>query len=404
MTVATVVKTVGSGGAFSTQQLAEDGAPVGLTTAEKWNAGTFVGTFQAGETVTGVGLTAGKFLDSDGATYVTFGIVTGNSATLVTLTGSTSGATCVVSSKTDTGIIWEAQSKNQGFSVAGNVLTISGSTSSSTCYKHFTTEAGASFADNSAIALRYNTANGAYIVDTGSYSTTVIVSEDYARLSKLQIRQSTTSGGGSPSNTVTLKVNNDGCIIDRCILSSNSNSEGVILGGGTATELKNSLVMRESGSLATGGSPTVLVNSGAKLTNVTLANFGVSGSYGVGVNYSPTSVLVNVYAGGFNHGFSVGGSNPTFTNCQTSDANGFTGVTTGVAFNTTQFNNVTFATADLKIPSGSALVAAGSSSGATPDIFGTTRPQGGTWDVGCFEYAAPVSPPVSSGAYFTMNF
>ena len=147
MTAVTVVKTIGSTGVFSTPQLWEDGAPANLTTSNNWSAGTFVGTFTQGEVVTGTGITGGKFLDSDHSTYITFDTTT-TPGVGITVTGSTSLATCVLSGSANVGVIWQGQCQNQEFFGTTVRLTIGGSTSSSTAYKEFTTVAGASFRDN----------------------------------------------------------------------------------------------------------------------------------------------------------------------------------------------------------------------------------------------------------------
>lgn len=195
MAVETVVKTVGATSrVFATLALWEAGAPDTLTTAERWSAGTFVGTFVQGETVSGTGLTAGKFLDSNGSSYVTFGITTGNSATLVTLTGTTSGATCVVSSKTHTGIIWRGECYNDaefgGAVGITPVCYINGVTTSSTCYMELTAAAGQSFQDSAGVrsnALKYNQSNGVAVRKTDAYESVIKDGIDYTRISRLQL-------------------------------------------------------------------------------------------------------------------------------------------------------------------------------------------------------------------------
>lgn len=190
MAVVTIVKTIGTSQDFATLQNWNDGAPADLTTIERWNAGTFVGTFQQGEALSWTGGT-GKMLDTDGATYITFGITTGNTASLATITGGTSLATCIGSAKTFTGGIWQGKCALQEFSTSGINVTINGSTDSTTCYKDLTTKAGASFQDNTprSVALTYNISNGAAIKRTGGYGNGVIrQQEPNVHISKLQVR------------------------------------------------------------------------------------------------------------------------------------------------------------------------------------------------------------------------
>jgi hypothetical protein len=84
----------------------------------------------------------------------------------------------------------------------------------------------------------------------------------------------------------------------------------------------------------------------------------------------------------------TGGATPTYTTCLTNVASPPSGCTT-TTYNTSAFVNITNATRDYRIPSGSALIGAGTvdSINAAFDIVGT--PRGATNDVGCWQYKAP---------------
>lgn len=391
---AIIVKTVGTSSRnFSTLQLWEDGAPANLTTCDRWTANTFTGTFQQGETVTGTGLTAGKFLDGNGSTYVVFEIVTGNTATLVTLTGSTSLATCMVSTKTDTDAIWQGQCyKDTTFSGAGPLLTIAGTTTSTTAYKELTTGAGQSFIDNANVqtnALKYNTANGVAITSTGAYGggATILATENNARISKLQVEK--TANSACISNNAT---NVTGVIVDFCILEGQGLSSPVLgnPGGGAGWKARNCLIVARASS--TPGN-IVTLQDGLSIYNCTLISSVVVATVAFTGNYG-TPIVEN--CGFFNiAGVKTGTNTPTYTTCYTNVSSPPTGCTT-VTYDTSTgsgFQNITDSTRDFRIKSGSALLNVGTtdSTNAATDIAGTSRPQGASYDVGAWEL-------VSSGA------
>jgi hypothetical protein len=215
---ATVTKSIGTASrTYSDIATWESGAPADLTTSERWTAGTFAGTFTQGEQVTGVGLTDGKFLDSDQSSYVVFGIITGNSATLVTLTGTSSGATCVVATKTDTGIVWKGEIYNDSELSSASGIAIIGSTVSASAYKELTVAAGNSFVDHAnklTNPLRYNQSVGAGLVMTGThFDGELTIAETGARLSRMQINR---TGGGSTQAVQV--VSGTGQIVRNCII------------------------------------------------------------------------------------------------------------------------------------------------------------------------------------------
>lgn len=238
MTVATVIKTVGpSGRNFSTVDTWCDAAPADLTTSERWTAGTFGGgnggVFIQGETVTGTGLTTGKFLDSDGSTYVTFGISSGNSNTLVTLTGSSSLATCIVAAKTDTGIIWKGESDG---TLSGGNITIPSTTTSTTCYFWLRPASGQAFNDNGPVALRYNTANGTALAFNSFNALGISFNQKNVLVEDMQMQY-------TPGSPVTVFAAVNSMIMRRCIVENTQNTSFFDVNSSSGSEVTNCLLI-----------------------------------------------------------------------------------------------------------------------------------------------------------------
>ena len=386
MAVTTVAKTIGTTGTFSTLQLWEDGAPANLTTSNNWTAGTFVGTFTQGEVVTGTGITGGKLLDTDGSTYITFGTTT-TPAAGITITGSTSGATCVISGAANVGVIWQGQCQNQTFSGASLLLTFSGSTSSSTAYKHLTTVAGASFRDNANVqtnALHYNTANGVAITQSGINNETITTSEGAVRLSGLQIA-ATGTGGRAFTDTAGGVGTYDFNIFEGTYVGTSA-TLGVISTTNTKT-VRNCLVIQRATAadhiVGTGTSSTAYTNctfvAPDDLATAPTSIF-LSGASG-----SVTAKNCSMFAGDSTKAIKAGSATFTFTTCY-SDISGTTGVTQTTYGN--EFQNVNDATRDFRLVTGAAGKDTGTtdSTNAANDIAGTARPSGSAYDVGCWEF------------------
>ena len=378
MAVATITKTIGSTGRnFSTMQSWEDGAPVDLTTSEKWTAGTFSGTFQQGEIVTGTGLTEGKFLDSNQSSYVTFGIVTGVSTTVTTLTGSTSGATCVLSAKTDTGVIWRGEMYNDSvFTVSNTGLTVAGSTASSTTYKELTVAAGQSFIDVGSRALRYISGSGVSIEGTGSYTQTLVSTENYFRVSRIQVKTSSTGAYGP------FDFSGTGVRLEKAIFENSGNSSAFSLMDFTGEFITNVLFVR-----VPTGVTCVRIDGGAAVQNCMVVRpGGGSTATGFATNYSGSTVYKNCSAFGFTTAAASSGTAPTYNNCYSDVASPPTGWTGSIAFSTATFNSITSGSENYRLVSGSALLDVGTTaSNASTDIFDISRPQGSAYDIGPHE-------------------
>eukprot|EP00919_Chromeraceae_sp_WS-2016_P077312 GHVR01183027.1.p1 GENE.GHVR01183027.1~~GHVR01183027.1.p1 ORF type:complete len:400 (+),score=48.82 GHVR01183027.1:705-1904(+) len=381
MAVATLVKTIGtSSRQYSTLQAWEDAAPADLTTAEQWSAGTFTGTFTAGETVTGIGLTAGKFLASDGSSYVAFGIVTGNSATLVTLTGSTSGATCVVSTKTHTGIIWRGEAYNDSeFTAAVNV---SGSTMSASCYAELTVAAGQSFIDQAGVrsnALYYNQSLGVgQKVGTGF----LVQIPQYAKFSRFQC-QKTSGSGGVCGSLGTVKD----CLLTATTSIAIFNSTGAV-GGLWINCLGVQTNTAGNGTGVSSSTPTTFIGCGLiRTSNRTAAGTGWSATASAGGGH----IMQSCYS--FGYSTCASASNWDTTNSKynaTEQSSGLPGTNNqhSVTYNaTTPFAQADgTGTLDLRSIASTTLAANGflDATNAPLDISGYTRtatPTIGPWEI-----------------------
>ncbi len=383
----TIIRTIGTGQQFSTPQLWEDGAAANYTTAEKSPAGTFVGTFVQGETLSFVGSgAAGKFLDSDQSSYVSYGLTSGNPATSDVVTGATSGATAILSSGTPTatGLVWRGEQLNEEIAQANAILVFNGATTSSTAYPFLTTQAGASFRDNANVqtnALRYNTSNGAGYRTTGNAQDCVTISDDNVDISNMQLKQDGTGalaldvfGGASgeyeflicegsyTGTSVAIGVcSMRGTLMNSLFILRASAADHVVTSNTASPNVYNCTIAAPD-DLAT--APTRVIHSGASGT-CNCQNCGL-------------------FAGDSTKAIKGGSATFTFTTCY-SDISGTTGVTQCTYSN--QFQNVNNATRDYRLKAGADMIDNGTtdSTHAAIDIAGTARPQGPAYDVGCWE-------------------
>ena len=398
MTVYTVVKTIGTASRqYSTLQAWEDAAPADLTTAEKSACTTFAtAAFVVGETLNFVGSGAvGKLLETDSTgvgtgTYMVYGITSGDPATGDVITGASSTATCTLTSGTtpDIGVIWQGRAYNDSaFTGTSTVLTITGSTSSATCYKELTTATGQSFIDHATVTtnpLFFDATKGVSITHSGVYTgASVAVNEQYARFNKIQARGTGTGNGAAAA----IDIVAIGTIVDKCIFSSSAQTiynATVNIANGI---LSNSLVLLRNST-----APTNIIKAGASGTsymyNVTavsvdaVAPYGYRGNYNTHIhkNCAYFNVTLPLYVG-------AGQGTATSTTCYTSGTatTGFT----NVAFGSAGFVNTA---SDFRLAAGSPLIDTGTTDATNvpKDIIGKTRAFGGTniaYDVGCWEYA-----------------
>lgn len=261
-------------------------------------------------------------------------------------------------------------------------LTVSGSTVDSTRYKELTVAAGESFADHAdklTNALRYNASNGAALRSTTAWGTAFTVSENYFRMSRLQVYQDSNNGNG-------VTLNNSNATVSDVIIESRGGRPLMLQSSSTLT---NALVVGRKSSL----SEVADIWNGCTVTNCTFAvpSDLTAATRVIKRSYWSGNTFVNCgFFGGTDAVSSATGA--TFTNCYTNDSTSIPSGCTTVAYDTSTgsgFESITNGTHDYRIKSTSALIDAGTSTGApSVDIVGTTRPQGGLYDVGAWEYAA----------------
>lgn len=297
--------------------------------------------------------------------------------------------------------IWQGQCFNQEFfSSSATLLTVSGSTTDATRYKELTTYAGASFVDNVNVqtnALRYNASNGAGIRGTYAWGAPIVQSEAYFRISKLQISANIKNAFSSTAST--------GLVVDKCIIENSSTASGAeaLRTYGTGT-IKNTLVVgRSTGVIAA-------LSNGTNAYNCTFARTGSSTSNIFNGSYS-TSTFENCAFFGAATTLAGGGTSKTYTTCYTDTASPPSGCTT-VAYDTSTgsgFQNITDATRDFRIKTGSALLDVGTTdtTNGPNDIVGTARPQSTAYDVGAWELVvaggSSIVGPLISGGHLLNN-
>jgi len=284
--------------------------------------------------------------------------------------------------------VWRGKVKNQVFSIAGTVLTVSGTTVDSTRYVELTTDTGASFLDHANVrtnALRYNEANGACIKGTGAWAGTVVVNQNYTRISRLQF--SATDNGSGTKNTISIGdiAGAQYCDINQCIFEGYAQAAGGSGGGilsmyGTGNVVRNSLIVQKA-------TPTSAViaqlSSGASARNCTFVSLGATLTAGIYGIYG-AGTLSNCYIGGVSAPKSGSASLTVTTSHTDATASGYT----TTAFSTATFENITIGTHDLRLKSGAGLIDVGTTDAtyAASDISGLAR--SGTYDVGAWEVAA----------------
>lgn len=294
-------------------------------------------------------------------------------------------------------VVWRGELlESFSYATSGSLLSIGGSTQDATRYKVLAPQSGLGFKDNAnklTNALRANSSNGVMISGSANtYSNRVITSsEPYARLEGLQIVSTSTGSGG-----VVQGVMMTDCIVEGAGISANATlfhtpqpctNTLFVLRTSTATTI-GCILSAGAGAVADYVNCTFVVPS-----DFTAATYMVSQAYGTAMTFKNCA-----FFGATN--VSLGTTSCTWTNCYTDAASPPTGCTT-VAYDTSTgsgFENITDATRDFRIKTGSALKDNGTATGApAADIVGTTR---ATVDVGVWEFTggggggSPL-PPIS---------
>jgi len=398
--VTQVIKTIGSGGDYSTPQTHEDDGPTSYTTSRSANART-------GSTSSTIVLDNGASATNDfykghpvwintrsseirlitaynGSTKTaTIGSYNDSSATWANIPAN--GETFTVDATIWTGRIKNASDAFSTSSSGVTLLTVSGAGVSSSAYYELSVASGASFADNANAqtnALRYNASNGCSMSSTAPYASLINDNQDFSRFSLLQL-----SASGVFTGSAYVKSSGSTADIDKCIIASTANK--VINVSGAGFKIRNSLVILRGASKT----EVAAFLSSAQAINCT---FAVPSDI-----TKPTQIITVSYAAGsfkncafFGNGAALrGGNAPTYTTCYTDAASPPSGVSSAT-YSTSTFGNITDATADYKLVSGSALVDTGTTdANAANDILNTARPQGSAYDVGAHELVVAAGQP-----------
>jgi hypothetical protein len=211
-----------------------------------------------------------------------------------------------------------------------------------------------------------------------TFNSAVTINEDYIRLEGIQT-QNTDAATNSTSIIVTATAGASDVRIGESIIR-NGNSTSLYWTQGTG---------RVQNTLLYGCFAGVGLNSGGNFHTDTLtvdnSTCVANATYGFFRN-SDNLVLRNCYAGG--NGTAAYNGTMTRTTCAHSSATAYAGSTANVAYDGTNFADVTAGNEDLHLVSGSALIDAGTDLSATfsGDIDGDTR--SGTWDIGADEFVA----------------
>lgn len=289
--------------------------------------------------------------------------------------------------------IWKGECYNDSeFSAGAPALTISGQTTDATRYVWLTTATGQSFRDNASVqtnALRYNQSNGVGITHTANRTMVISIATAYTLFENLQVKTTGTGYAGSwPLDISAANVTVKNCILED--VDTQFSGYVVATGSQSGVLLVNCLVIARMGHANGNGSGIAGFKFGECLNctfvmiqanTVTGGNACSGGSYDSGIG-----TFTNCAFFGF---FSFRGSltnGPTCVNCFTDNSTNLPTGITGSKTYSSQFQNISDGTHDFRAKSGGDLIDAGTTdSRASPDIAGTTRPSGSSYDVGAWE-------------------
>jgi len=286
------------------------------------------------------------------------------------------------------------------FSVAGTVVTFAGSSTGASNTITLKCAAGQSFRDNANVqtnALRYNQSNGVALKRTSYAGNAVEVQEDYVFLDGLQITH-TLSGAVFYSNSTSYTHN----VYSNCILSQSSGG-GVILASRAETWVNDLFI--GGGSAGTAG-VYLPYPGGVNFLNCTLVrptSLSTSTTYGWNIPAGSGVPIKNCATFGYN---SMVNNSSLFSGSNNCSDNTIGFGTSNQQSKTyaNQFVNTTASSGDFKLKSGADCIDNGATdSSASPDIAGTTRPQGSAYDIGCWELVRAALTPKSIEADMIIN-
>jgi len=282
----------------------------------------------------------------------------------------------------------------------GSILTLSGHTTDATHTITLTTGPGQSFRDNANVqtnALRYNAANGVAITsDATAAAGTIYAADINVFFSNLQIKNTGNYGAGISADAGVVHT------IDDCIISGGR--YGALYNSRYGVTIRNSLLYIP----LSGTAQIVHGNNGLPniyfCTVVAASDVATAPTNAFFANYNTANVVQNCAI--FGCAALQRGTGATFTTCLTDLSAGLPSGVTGSITYANQFQNTTIASGDWREKAGANLRGAGaadSTNGAT-DIAGTARPQGGNWDIGCWQSTVAADTTLTIDVRATVEF
>lgn len=286
------------------------------------------------------------------------------------------------------GLLW-----NDGNISRTTPITISGHTTTIVNQITLQCAPGESFDDNPASnPLAPSASYGVQITRTPQYGQIVVCSDNYTVFSGLQLVAQTS--GISVAEAMRLTNN---ITFTRCLIQWRNNETpafGIILGlGGGLLTFTNCVFIDKQQA---GGNSQFYRGSSSNvlMANCTIYSAVTSSSNAFDTNYSATIALTNVILFGYtafsNNTWTAKAARNNLTDLAAYSA-GWVDTGSATLFSQTASAQFVNAASDYKLKSGAPAINAGFTDTtdipAAIDIYGTARPQGSAWDIGCYELA-----------------